>query len=154
MVRQHDRKAKIVILVALLMPVLAGVGAFAVDVGYISYSRNRLQAGADAAALAVADEMSDSNANMQGIAAQYAEANRPTRGQLQLTAEAGKWDEETASFAVSSLSEANAARVTVTAENCSLFFGPLLGRSYVNPTASAVATRPRGGVGTRFLIDD
>ncbi|WP_310077125.1 pilus assembly protein TadG-related protein [Sinomonas atrocyanea] len=54
-VRSHDEGGATAVMVALLMVVLLGSAAFAVDFGHIVAERSQLQNGADAAALAVAD---------------------------------------------------------------------------------------------------
>ena len=43
----------------MLLPVLLGLAAFAIDLGHIGLARSRLQAAADAAALAAVDELPD-----------------------------------------------------------------------------------------------
>lgn len=48
--RRHRRHGNIVVVVALLMVLLLGVVAFAIDVGYISLAKEQLQRAADAAA--------------------------------------------------------------------------------------------------------
>ena len=48
----RDESGAVVVLVAILLPVLLGLAAFAVDVGYIMVTKNELQNVADAAALA------------------------------------------------------------------------------------------------------
>ena len=53
------REGKIVVLTAVLLPVLFGMAAFAIDIGYIGFSRSRLQAAAEAAADEAVDESSE-----------------------------------------------------------------------------------------------
>ena len=49
---QHTEKGVVTLLVAMVLPVLVGVAAFAVDMAYLHVVRNELQNDADAAALA------------------------------------------------------------------------------------------------------
>lgn len=151
--RQQKRRGNILVLSAFLLPPLAALGAFAIDVGYIEYSRTQLQAGADAAALATVEELSTDQATLDNMAQEYVALNAQAGSNPNVTVQAGRWDQQTSTFTSTSLSTANAVQVTVATPNASLFFGSLLGRSYVNLAESAIATSP-GGLGVRFLIDD
>ncbi len=152
--RRNIKKGNVVVMVAVLMPLLAGLGAFAIDVGYIAYSRSQLQTGADAAALAVVEELSSGQAAVDTLAAQYAGMNAPAANNLQVTVIPGTWDDDAGVFTPSAINIANSVRVTVLAPDTGIFFGSLLGKSMVDISASAVAWRPAAGIGTRFLIDD
>ena len=55
--RQRERKGSVVVLVAVLMVVLLGFGAFAVDVAQMQAYKSELRRTADAAALAAAKEL-------------------------------------------------------------------------------------------------
>ena len=141
------------VLAAFLLPVLAGFGAFAIDIGYIEYTRSRMQAGADAGALAAVAELPTDQETLDAIASQYATLNAQSGSNVTATLEGGTWDDDTAVFTPTSLAEAHAVRVTVVSPDTSLFFGSLLGKSLVDISASAIATNPPG-IGARFLIDD
>ena len=97
-VRRFRRRGNIVVLTVLLLPILAGLGAFAIDVGYIEYSRTRLQAGADAAALAAVEELPSDQATLSAIASSYATLNAQSGSNLNVTLEAGRWDKDTTVF--------------------------------------------------------
>jgi type II secretory pathway pseudopilin PulG len=56
-----NEKGAVTILVAILLPVLLGVTAFAIDFGYTRIVRNQLQNAADAAALAACNHFYDRN---------------------------------------------------------------------------------------------
>lgn len=149
-----SRRGNVVVLVAILMPVLLGMGAFAIDAGYIAYSRSQLQAGADAAALAAIEELPGTQTTLDMVALNYVTLNVPTGRTLQVTAEGGTWNKDTATFTPTSLSQASAVRVTAVSEDIGLFFGAFLGKSSVDTTVSAVTSKRSGDIGTRFLIDD
>ena len=151
--RRSQRKGSVIVLVALLLTVVVGLGAFAIDVGYIEYSRSQLQAGADAAALACADDLPSDQATLDQIAAKYASLNVPWTSDLQVTVEGGTWNSATATFTVTDLSAASAVRVSAMRSNTGLYFASMLGVSEVDISASAVATKP-SYIGSRFLIDD
>lgn len=57
--RQDRERGQVVVLVVLLLVVLLGMAAFVIDVGYAYYAHRSLQASADAAALAGAQELPD-----------------------------------------------------------------------------------------------
>ena len=113
--RRNIKKGNVVVMVAVLMPLLAGLGAFAIDVGYIAYSRSQLQTGADAAALAVVEELSSGQAAVDTLAAQYAGMNAPAANNLQVTVIPGTWDDDAGVFTPSAINIANSVRVTVLA---------------------------------------
>ena len=151
--KRSYRRGHIVVVTAFLVPILAGFGAFAVDVGYIEYSRSCLQAGADAAAMAAVQELPSDQETLDSIALRYVTLNNRSGSTPNVILEGGSWDEDTAVFTPSGLAAANAVRVSVVAPDSSLFFGTLLGKSHVDIIASAIAAKP-GGIGVRFLIDD
>jgi len=150
--RRKKRSGNVVVMIVVLMPILAGMGAFAIDVGYIEYSRSRLQASADAAALAA--ELAENEGPFDALALQYAQYNVPSGMNLDVAVEVGQWDDQSSAFAPGNVSQANAVRVTVQSFDTALFFGMLLGKSFVDISASAIATVPSSNIGSRFLIDD
>jgi len=149
--KRRKRKGNVVVMIAVLAPVLVGLGAFAIDVGYIAYARGCLQAGADGAALAAVEELPANQTTLNAVAARYAALNDLPGGNVQVTVEGGTWDEDTATFTVTSLSAARAVRVSLQ-RPATMNFAALLGVSSASISASAVATK--AGLGGRFLIDD
>jgi len=126
-------------MVAILLPVLLGMGAFAIDVGYITFMRSQAQAGADAAALAAADELPATKATLDCIALRYATLNIDSGCSLQVTADAGIWAADTATFTPGDTANPNAVQITVRRPDAGLFFGQFLGRSHADVFASAIA---------------
>jgi Flp pilus assembly protein TadG len=58
--QRDGERGAVAILVALLLVVLLGVAALAVDIGLIAWTKTQLQTGADAAALAIAQNCAKS----------------------------------------------------------------------------------------------
>ncbi len=87
--RKAKRNGNVIVLIAVLMPLLLGMGAFAIDVGNIGFMRAQAQAGADAGALAAAGELPGDQATLDSVASQVATFNAPSGINFQVTAEAG-----------------------------------------------------------------
>ncbi len=73
----RDRQGSVVMVVALSMVVIAGFSALAVDMSYLYWMKNRLQATADAAATAGASQLSVDEAAVKAEATAYAAKNMP-----------------------------------------------------------------------------
>ncbi len=148
------------VLAAMMLVILLGFIAFAVDIGYIGVVRTQLQAAADAAALAAAGSSGESDAGRIQIAQQFADANMVSGRHVQLNAgdvELGSWDADTKTFTpLSSGQVGSAVKVTVRTSadsggETALFFGRIFGLSSLAQQASAVATvNPRD---IAFVVD-
>jgi Flp pilus assembly protein TadG len=156
--RQRPRRGAIAVLAAILLVVMIGMIAFALDVGYITLVRSQLQVAADSAVLAAAASTNLARADMEGVARQYGADNLAAGRPVQLKSadiEYGNWDTSTRVFTPSA-SVGNAVRVTArTDQNTSgktpLFFARIFNRGSVSQQASAVATvNPRD---IAFVID-
>ena len=143
---------------ALLLVVMLGMLAFAIDIGYIALARSQLQVAADATALAAAASMNLERVEMEAVARRFAGANYVSARPVQLDSsdiEYGTWDTATRTFTPSS-SPGNAVRVTTRADRSNggevpLFFGRIFNKMSVRQQASAVAvTNPRD---IAFVID-
>ena len=141
--RETRRKGNVVVMVAVLIPVLLGMGAFAIDVGYIAFMRSQAQAGADAGALAATEELPCGPETLQQLAFRYASFNMPSNSNVQVTAEPGSWGTGSVRFyppnTLSPPSGINAVRITIQRSNAGLFFGQFLGKSHADVFASATA---------------
>ena len=155
-----QRNGSIVVLVAVMLPVLLALAAFAVDIGYIGLTNSRLQAAADSAVLAAAEELPDGTAAL-AAAKLIAGFNLDDSSGIVVDqdVEFGSWDSNTQVFTVGTAASATAVRVTARRSTANgnplnLFFGAFAGTSHADVSASAIALKPSSGGGTRFLIDD
>jgi Mg-chelatase subunit ChlD len=133
------------VLAALLMVVILGLVAFAVDIGYIVLVRTELQAAADSAALAGAANMANP-ADAIEMAKRFAAQNTAGRRNVQLAdadIEFGVWDANTRVFTKSGDQSGNALRVTTRRNDLTggnaLFFARIFGLRSFDVSASAVA---------------
>jgi Flp pilus assembly protein TadG len=153
------------VLTALLMAGLFGMVAFAVDTGWILYTRTDLQRTADACALAAAGRMpstSDVATIVQDVAGEngWSSEVRIGDGDAPLEVDFGFWDRDTATFTTPAPGgrTPNAVRVTLRRTQASrnplgLFFSRVLGTSQADVSASATAWYDRGVCGPFVGID-
>lgn len=143
----RNQRGAVLPLVALLLIVLAGFAALAVDVGYLYVNRAKLQGAADSAVLAAVRELPDA-ASAQTKASEYATKNlAPERfGTVLLGSDVllGQWDASTRTFTAAA-EPANSVKVTVrmaeaNANPVSLFFARALGFDTADITVEATAT--------------
>lgn len=160
------RVGSVVVLTLMLMVVLIGMVAFAVDLGYITHVRTELQRTADASALAAAENLPhlwDSATAARSYAAKNNwssgvkigsgdEENGADLDPMQI--EFGLWNRRTATFTTPTPSgrRTNAVRVTLrrteaTKNPLRLFFGRVLGQNSTDVTATATAWSDRGVCG-------
>jgi Flp pilus assembly protein TadG len=144
---QH--RGAILLLTVLLIVVLLGMVAFAVDLGYLMMAKTQLQAAADSAALAAAGTMGGQSQTIATNAAKsFAAQNLVGTQPVQLASSDityGTWDKTTHTFTAISSGLSNAAKVTARAESTTsgaipLFFGRIFNLYSVNLRASATAT--------------
>ncbi len=145
-------------LVAVSMVVLLGMGSLAVDVGMLYTVRTKLQATADASALAAAQELPDI-ANTTSMAIQYAMDNYGSQGAIVTAPDVvlGRWDKVAGTFTPGATPR-NAVNVTARRQTdrgnaVPTFLARILGRDWVDVSASATATGINGA-GSRFIIDE
>jgi Flp pilus assembly protein TadG len=152
--QNRSRRAATLVLSAMLLVLVVGIVAFAIDVGYIVLVRTQLQAAADSAALAAASRMSAEPAEAVALAQEFA-ARHVAGGQpIELGSEQvefGIWDSSTRSFVALPSGAGNAVRVTARRQRAPLFFGRIFGRGDFDTSASAVAmANPRE---IAFVVD-
>ncbi|HND51939.1 MAG TPA: VWA domain-containing protein [Pirellulaceae bacterium] len=141
---------------AVLMVVLLGLMALAIDVGTMTQVRTQLQRSADAAALAGASKLHDQNAATAVVAeaTRYVSMNSVAGTSIALDpvdVEIGIWNPGDRSFTPRSSSLGNAVRVTPRTREGTLFFGRIFTSEPPEIRASAIAaTRPRE---IAFVID-
>jgi hypothetical protein len=144
--KSRRRRGAIVILTAILLVLMLGVIAFAVDMGYLLLTRTQLQAAADSAAIAAAWYPPQSSENMILTAQQFAGYHIAAAKPVILDAadvELGTWDFANRNFTASG-SPYNAVRVTARRDNTtggqvSLFFARVIGSDACAVRAQAVA---------------
>lgn len=154
---RRNRRAGILVLSALLMVVMLGMVAFALDTGYMVLVRTQLQVAADAAAMAGAAVMNDTRSTMVAEAqrfAGYQKAGGKTVDLKDADIQYGTWDATSRTFTPSS-TPSNAIKVTARRDASTggnlLFFGRIFGINNFNVQASAVAmANPRD---IAFVVD-
>ena len=149
--RASSRRGTVLVLITVLIVVLFGLLAFAIDVGYILHARTELQRTVDVCALAAAKYLPD-QAEAVSAAQLAATENRGSVGpDLHASSvEFGFWDRDTATFMAPPPDGKNTNAVRVTLERTdaagnplSLFFARVLGQSEANTSASATAMYDR-----------
>jgi len=152
------RRGAITVLAAILVVVMLGLVAFAVDIGVVCLARTQLQVAADSAALAAAASANLPRDEMETVAKRYASSNFVVSQPIQPNStdiEYGTWDTSYRRFTPSA-TPGNAVRVTVRADRADgtavpLFFARVFNIHTVNQQASAVAcTNPRD---IAFVVD-
>lgn len=140
--RQQRRRGAMLVLVAVMMALILGMAAFAVDVGFIVTNKTRLQSAADAAALAGASTLVEDVTVYQTeeAALSYAQANAPD---AYTTVTMGYWDPVAKTFSVGN-DEPNAVRAVVertTGRNNAIpsFFAHIFGHTHANLSAESIA---------------
>lgn len=147
---------------ALVLPVLLGFAAFALDIGILQFERTRCQVAADAAARAGAQSLvEDGDLELaRQTTVTYAQVNMPDAGNVLDEADVlfGTWNRDTRTFSPTTTSP-NAVQVLVrrSTENenpVPNFFAQIFGRDRADVSAMAIAEIARGGPQFRFIIDD
>jgi Flp pilus assembly protein TadG len=156
--KSRRRRGAIVVLTAVLLVLMLGLIAFAVDMGYVLLVRTQLQTAADSASLAGAGATNLPRGDMEAVAKQFAGYHQAAGHAIQLSSsdiEYGTWDTATRVFTPST-SVGNAVRVTTRTDaghggETPFFFARVLNFSSMSQSASAVATvNPRD---IAFVID-
>lgn len=141
-----SRRGNIIVLSAVLMVVLLGMVAFAVDVGYIHNTNAELKRTADAAALAGVSVLVDGSEAALATVEDFVQANPVNEvvvSASETEIETGMWDEESRTFTPASETP-TAIRVRVRRDDQGLFFARVLGRDNFDAAAESIATfRPR-----------
>lgn len=126
------RKGSILVMAAVVLTAMMGVGALAIDAAYLMHTKAELQSVSDAAALAAASGLSSGPAEARRRAIDYANAN-PVLGEgFQLTndnIEIGLWNEAAGTFTPTA-GAPNSVRITASLQGANapeLFFGKIFG---------------------------
>lgn len=151
--QRHRRKGVVIVYAALMMVVVFGFAAFAIDIGHMALSHDQLQTAADAAALAGAMRMKDGPTTVRSAARDIASRNFLGKSPVSLPdsdIQLGVYDLGTHTFTVNETA-ANAVKVTTRITDSPLFFAPVMGNNTFNSSAEAIAIiNPRD---IAFVID-
>jgi hypothetical protein len=144
--QQNERKGAVIVLAVLLMVVMLGMVAYAVDVGYIVNTKTELRRAVDAGALAGAAELPNGLAATEAIVKQFVRANRVGSREVhddEITVELGTWDSAGQQFLASD-GNPSALRVVVVRQRQPLFFARIFGKDHFDLQEEAVAqVQPR-----------
>ena len=150
---QRDARGSALVMGAMLMVVIIGLAAFAVDVGYLYLKSRELQGTADLAAMSAAANLAKAD-----TAAQSVVLNNAHGDVISVKTETGLYDASLSvkpaeRFNAAPIATANAARVTLS-NDADLFFGRMLiGNSKVRITRTATASSVKMAafsIGTRL----
>lgn len=146
--RRHrpSRRAATMVLAVLMITVMLGLVAFAVDLGYIYLVRTQLQVAADVAAMSAASELMDAADNAISTAQDYAGRHVAGGRSCQLNAgdvELGRWNFGSRTFGPAEFDQ-NAIRVLTRCDETTggehpMFFSNVFGISSNSARAEAVA---------------
>lgn len=143
----EDKSGAVAVLVALGLVALFGIAALAVDMSYMYMLRGKLQAAADATALAAVTQLPDETA-VRNVALDYATKNMSPSAHGAVLASnnvvTGNWDAGTRTFTPAGEPK-NAVQVVTQRSQANgnavgLFFARVLGFDQVDVVASAIAT--------------
>jgi Flp pilus assembly protein TadG len=151
---RRRRSGAIIVWAAVLIPVLIGMVAFAVDVGYMCLARNHLQVAADAGAMGGVGRLSKGQPEARAKAEEIAEAHfAGATGDTISVASAdivlGGWTQSNRTFTPTT-NGPNAVKVT-TRKTINLFFGRIFGMGTMTLEATAIAAKSPRDIA--FVID-
>jgi Flp pilus assembly protein TadG len=150
--RYKNRRGATVVYMAMMLVLLFGMAAFAIEVGMMMVARTNLQSAADSAALAGASVLAKGKTETMVMAKQYAAYHHYMGEPVQLADEdiqVGFWDPAAVIFTEDV--NGNAVRVITRINNSRLVFGALLGTSEFSAAASSVAVAPARDI--VFVVD-
>ena len=143
--RRRKRRGATLVLICLLMIVVVGMTALAVDLGRMYLVRSQLQSAVDAGALAATLQLRQDPNDIDAAVAkanEFIQYNRVgwlvTVPDDAITVETGNWDPDTNVF--SDVGDVNAVRVSASADDEPLMFAGVFGRETFNVPRSAIAS--------------
>jgi hypothetical protein len=135
------RRGAVVVFTALLIAILLGFCAFAVDLGYIANTKAELVRAVDAGALAGVGVLPQGEAATTPVVRQFVKANivgaREVKDE-EIQVQVGHWDSQARAFTPSE-ERPSALRVVVDRPRQPLFFGRIFGKDEFDLTAEAIA---------------
>ena len=159
----RDEEGAVAVWMAAGMTALMGMAALAIDTGHVYSEQNRLQAAADAAALAASAVMATGGSaqDAEDAAIEYAEKNLPPETFGNVLSEAdiqeGEWDSDARSFSPGG-SSPNAVRVTMRRTEANgnavnTFLAGLVGYREMDVVVQAMASAVPGQPGCVVALD-
>ena len=140
--RLNARRGATLVIVAVLIVLVGGMAAFAVDLARIYSGVNEMQTGADAGAMAGAVKLQDApGLSPVSVVQSFATANSAFGSAVSLAAgdiEGGIWNDSAKTFTNAAWAAANAVRVT-SRNTPALAFGGLMSRTSLNANRAATA---------------
>jgi hypothetical protein len=138
---RENRRGAVVVFAAVMMAILLGFCAFAVDLGYIANTKTELSRAVDAGALAGVGVLPDGPDATTPVVRQFVKANlvgaRAVRDD-EIEVEVGHWNSDTSSFSPGG-DRPSALRVFVQRERQPLFFGGIFGKRDFDVSEEAIA---------------
>jgi hypothetical protein len=139
--QRNDREGAVIVLAVLLMVLMLGMVAYAVDTGYILSTKTELRRAVDAGTLAGAGELVKGLPATEAMVRQFVKANRVGSREVldeEITVELGNWNPATQTFNADP-NRPSALRVVVVRPRQPLFFGRIFGRQTFDLQEEAVA---------------
>jgi hypothetical protein len=136
-----ERRGAVVVFAAILIVILLGFCAFAVDLGYIANTKTELSRAVDAGALAGVGVLPQGSAATIPVVRQYVKANIVGAREIkddEILVEVGHWDAQTKTFTPSD-EYPSALRVVVQRPKQPLFFGRVFGKDDFDLQLEAIA---------------
>jgi Flp pilus assembly protein TadG len=153
------RRGATLVLIVLLLTVLVGMVAFAIDVGRMYLVRSQLQTAVDSGALAAGLKLRKNPKDIAGAVAaakQFVQHNRVgwlvTVPEDSITIETGKWDKYTRTFTVSTVNP-EVVRVQAHHDNEPLAFAGVLGHTTFGVPRTAIASTGGARMDIMMVLD-
>ena len=142
----NERRGLALVLVALSLPLIIGIVAFAVNIGMMALLRAEIQNAVDAGTLAAVLQFQDepADADAAGEAAlEFVQRNRVgstlTIPEDAVQVEIGRWDADAETFTATTV-DANAVHVFARQDDQESFFGKIFGRQSYGAPADGIAS--------------
>lgn len=143
--RARDRRGNITVLAAVMSVFLCAMAAFAVDLGYIYWTRSTLESAANAAAMAGGIELrnAQSYSNIRDAAVEFAELNSPGISNILRTSDVtlGTWNFTSKTFTAGNTNP-NAVRVVIRRDSLSAkvpaFFCKVIGAGDIDDAVTSI----------------
>jgi Flp pilus assembly protein TadG len=144
--RARNERGAVLVLVAICMTIFLGMAALAIDVGSFYQQQRQMQAAADAAALAGAQDLPSSASNATTHAQTYGATNAGVPSSCNGTSPG---------VCVTTPYNTNSSQIKVTVyKNIPTFFGHIFGFTSANVSASAVAAANNRTTAPAVFADD